>query len=67
MSSSVLLGPQSALYTAVQSTCPANFLNGAVTAAGGLSGAAVRTYGAEYQRIIALVMGAVTLVISVAL
>ncbi|OBZ74718.1 hypothetical protein A0H81_05542 [Grifola frondosa] len=38
LSSSVLLGGQSALYTAVQSTCGASFLNGAVQAAGGLSG-----------------------------
>jgi len=69
MNSSILFGPQSALYSAVQSVCPADFLSGAV-AAGGLSGgtsSAIRTYGAEYQRIIALVMGAVTLVISVAL
>jgi hypothetical protein len=69
-SSSILLAAQSALYTAVQSQCPANFLNGAVQAAGGLSGSsssAIPTYSAEYQRIIALVMGAVTLVVSVAL
>lgn len=70
MSNSVLLSVQPALYAAVQSKCPAGFLNGAVQAAGGLSGSsssAIPTYSAEYQRIIALVMGAVTLVISVAL
>jgi hypothetical protein len=70
MNNSILLGGQSALYIAVQSKCPANFLNGAVQAAGGLSGSsssAFPTYGAEYQHIIALVMGAVIMVISVAL
>lgn len=69
---SQLLSTQSALFSAVQSKCPTNFLSGAVQAAGGLSGgglssSAISTYGAEYQRIIALVMGAVTLVVSVAL
>jgi hypothetical protein len=70
LNNSILLGGQSALYTAVQSKCPANFLSGVVQAAGGLSGAissAIPTYGAEYQHIIALVMGAVIMVISVAL
>jgi hypothetical protein len=70
MNSSMLLGSQSALYNAVQSKCPANFLSGAVEAAGGLSGgtsSAIPTYGTEYQRVLALVMGAVTLAISVAL
>jgi len=69
MDNSELLSPQAALYSAVQSKCPKDFLSGAV-AAGGLSGSsssAVPTYGAEYQRIIALVMGAVTMVISIAL
>jgi len=65
---SVLLSPQLPLYNAVQSKCPANFLSGAVIAAGGLAGSsAIPAYSAEYQRIIALVMGAVTLVISFAL
>jgi hypothetical protein len=64
LNQSELLSTQSALYSAVQSKCPANFLSGAVEAAGGLSGSsAISTYGAEYQRIIALVMGAVTLVV----
>ena len=68
LNNSVLLGAQSALYTAVQSKCPANFLTGAVQAAGGLSGSsAIPTYGGEYQRIFALVMGAVTMMITVAL
>jgi len=70
INSSVLLGAQSALYFAVQNKCPANFLSGAVQAAGGLSdssSSAIPTYSAGYQRIIALVMGAVTLVIYIAL
>jgi hypothetical protein len=62
INNSVLLGSQSSLYGAVQSKCPPNFLNGAVAAAGGLSSSAISTYDAEYQRIITLVMGAVTLV-----
>jgi hypothetical protein len=69
LSNSILLSGQLALYTAVQSNCPANFLSGAVTAAGGLSGSsssAIPTYSAGYQRIIALVVGAVTM-ISIAL
>ena len=69
-SNSLLLKALSALYSAVQSQCPANFLNGAVQAAGGLSGSsssAIPTYSAEHQRVIALVMGLVTLVISAAL
>jgi len=70
INNSVLLGAQSALYNAVQSECPANFLNGAVKAAGGLSGSsssAIPTYSAGYQSVIALVIGAVTMVIYVAL
>lgn len=71
LNNSQLLGNQSALFSAVQAKCPADFLSGAVAAAGGLSGgsldsSAIPTYGAEYRRIIALVMGAATL-ISVAL
>lgn len=64
MNSSVLLAAQLALYSAVQSKCPANFLSGAVEAAGGLSdtSSAIPTFGAEYQRIITLVMGAVIMV-----
>jgi len=64
INNSILLSSQSALYSAVQSKCPSSFLNGAV-AAGGLSGStskAFSTYDTEYQRIITLVMGAVTLV-----
>lgn len=66
---SVLLAAQLPLYKAVQSKCPANFLSGAVTAAGGLSdsSSAIPTYSAGYQRTIALVMVSVTLVISIAL
>jgi hypothetical protein len=67
INSSVLLSGQLSLYNACQSKCPANFLSGAVTAAGGLSGSsssAIPTYRAGYQLIIALLMGAVTMVIS---
>ena len=67
LNNSILLGAQSALYAAVQSKCPSNFLTGAV-AAGGLAGnSAISTYGGEHQRIFALVMGAVTMMITVAL
>ena len=63
LNDSSLLGAQSALYNAVQSKCPANFLTGSVEAAGGLAGSsAIPRYGAGYQRITALVMGAVTLI-----
>jgi hypothetical protein len=71
LNNSELLSTQSALFSAVQTKCPANFLSGAVQAAGGLSdssqSSAIAAYGAEYQHIIALMMGAVTLVVSVAL
>lgn len=68
LNQSELLGTQSALYNAVQNICPQGFLSGAVEAAGGLSGSsAISTYGAEYQRTLALVMGAVTLVVAVVL
>jgi len=61
---SSILGMQSALYNAVEAKCPANFLTGSVEAAGGLAGtsSAIPTYSAGYQRIIALAMGAVTLI-----
>lgn len=63
INNSVLLSSQPALYTAVQDKCPQNFLSGAVEAAGGLSGSSSSSaYGADYQRIITLVMGAVALV-----
>lgn len=41
LAASVLLGGQSALYQAVQSTCGSTFLSGAVAAAAGLSGGVV--------------------------
>ncbi|GJE88996.1 hypothetical protein PsYK624_050850 [Phanerochaete sordida] len=68
MSNSILLGGQSALYSAVQSTCGASFLSGAVQAAGSLSGgvisqhssgAAPNAHGAHAGGIAAL-LGAVT-------
>jgi len=69
---SLILNTQTALYTAVQGKCGATFLSGAVQAAGGLSNtgigsSAIPTYGTEYQHITALVMGAMTLVASIAL
>jgi hypothetical protein len=69
LQNSQILSTQPALLSAVQSKCPADFLSGAVQAAGGLSGSssAIPTYGAEYQRILALVMGVATLVVSVSL
>ena len=70
INSTVLLSGQLPLYNACQTKCPANFLSGAVEAAGGLSGSsssAIPTYSAGSQRIIALLMVAVTLVISNAL
>ena len=59
--------PYSTLYNTIQSKSLANFLSGTVQAAGSLSGSstsAIPTYSTGYQRIIALVMGAVTLVIT---
>jgi len=73
INSSQLLSQQSPLFNAVQSKCNATFLSGAVAAAGGLSGdgtassSAISTYSAEYQRVIALVVGVMTLIVSVAL
>ena len=70
INSTVLLSGQLPLYNACQSKCPANFLSGTVEAAGGLSGSsssAIPTYSAGYQRIIALLVVTVTLVISNAL
>lgn len=65
---SQILANQSALYSAIQSKCPTGFLSGAVAAAGGLSGSsAVPTYGAGYQRMIALAMGVVTLIVALVL
>ncbi|OCH92537.1 hypothetical protein OBBRIDRAFT_811591 [Obba rivulosa] len=46
LGSSQLLGGQSALYQAVQTTCGASFLSGAVQAAGGLSGGILKSNGA---------------------
>ncbi|EKM52395.1 uncharacterized protein PHACADRAFT_260741 [Phanerochaete carnosa HHB-10118-sp] len=69
MPNSVLMSGQAPLYQAVQSKCGANFLNGAVQAAGSLSGsvigqlgsgAAPRVSGAHTGGIAAL-LGAVTI------
>jgi len=69
LSNSQLLDTQPSLYDAVKKKCPANFLSGAVQAAGGLSGgilssAAVTTINAEQKTAIALVMGTAMLVIA---
>jgi uncharacterized membrane-anchored protein YitT (DUF2179 family) len=71
LNQSQLLDTQSALYNAIQSKCPSGFLNGAVQAAGGLSGGAftsgaVSTVSSEYQSILALAMGVATLAVSIA-
>jgi len=53
------------LYTAVQSKCGANFLSGAVQAAGGIAGGilsgAPRTVGGDYKGTIAVMLGLVSL------
>lgn len=68
INNSQILSNQSALYSAIQSKCPAGFLSGAVIAAGGLSGSsAIPTYGAGHQRMIALAMGVVTLIVALVL
>ncbi|KAF8900427.1 hypothetical protein CPB84DRAFT_1836572 [Gymnopilus junonius] len=73
LNQSELLDTQSALYQAVQSKCPSNFLSGAVQAAGGLSSGggllssgAVSTISSEYQSFLAVAMGVATLAVSVA-
>lgn len=72
LNQSELLDTQSALYQAVQSKCPSNFLSGAVQAAGGLSSGpgllssgAVSTISSEYQSFLAIAMGVATLAVSV--
>ncbi|KAH9477108.1 hypothetical protein JR316_0011024 [Psilocybe cubensis] len=71
LSQSLLLSTQSDLYSAIQQKCPANFLSGAVQAAGGLSGGtfssgAVSTVGAASSGLFAIAMGVATLGFSVA-
>jgi len=71
LNSSSLLGTQSALYNAIVAKCPTNFLtNSGAEAAGGLSGSpssAISTYGAGYQRLVALLVGGVTMIVFFAL
>jgi hypothetical protein len=69
ISNSPLLDNQPALLAAVKDKCPAGFLNGAVQAAGGLSGgtlssAALATFESEQKAMIALAMGLSTLALS---
>ncbi|CAA7262026.1 unnamed protein product [Cyclocybe aegerita] len=71
LSSSQLLDTQSALYNAITEKCPANFLNNAVQAAGGISqgglfSGAVSTLP-EHRSLISLALGAATLAASFAL
>ncbi|PPQ80328.1 hypothetical protein CVT25_003611 [Psilocybe cyanescens] len=73
LTASLLLSTQSDLYTAIQQKCPANFLSGAVQAAGGLSSGsgifssgAVSTVSSEYSSILAIAMGVATLGFTVA-
>jgi len=71
---STLLAGQSDIYVAVQSKCPSNFMNGAVQAAGGLSGGsglpgfsssgAVKSTGVEFRGLAGLLMGVVTLAVA---
>ncbi|KAI0920633.1 hypothetical protein AcW1_002319 [Taiwanofungus camphoratus] len=70
LSASPLMKGQSALYSAVQSTCGASFLNGAVQAAGSLShgligGAAPRAVSSNTGMLSALMGGLVLVVASV--
>jgi len=69
LANSQLLDTQPSLYDAVKQKCPANFLSGAVQAAGGLSGgafssAAVTTIDAEQKTVIGLVMGTAMLALA---
>jgi len=68
---SQILKGQTELYTAVQGTCGANFMSGAVQAAGGLSGGTFSSgalaVGADLQKIVGLVTGAFILAVSSAL
>jgi len=66
LGSSQLLGGQSALYQAVQTTCGASFLSGAVQAAGGLSGGILKSGAAPVAAlsnsgVVGTVLGAVAL------
>lgn len=63
--SSQLFPGQSDLYNAVQRTCGASFLSGAVQAAGGL--ATSGAVGVDFQKIIGFVAGAFILAVSLAL
>jgi len=69
LNQSQLLDTQSALYSAIQSKCPAGFLNGAVQAAGGIVTEGPFSSGAvsaEFQSILVLAMGVATLAVSFA-
>jgi hypothetical protein len=69
LGNSQLLGGQDALVGSIQEKCGANFLNGAVQAAGGikqdtLSSAAVRDVSNNFASLVAVVAGAMPLVVS---
>ncbi|KXN83201.1 hypothetical protein AN958_01715, partial [Leucoagaricus sp. SymC.cos] len=68
LSSSILLGGQNALVGAIQQKCGANFLNGAVQAAGGIKqgtfSGAVRGVSDRFAGAIAIVAGGLTVAIS---
>lgn len=68
LSQSELLGGQNELVGAIQQKCGANFLNGAVQAAGGIKSGqfsgAVKGVSDRYSSIVAIVAGGLTLAIS---
>lgn len=69
LSASSLLGGQTELVGAIQKTCGANFLNGAVQAAGGiksgeLSSGAVKGVSDRFSGLVAVVAGGLTVAIS---
>jgi len=69
LSASSLLGGQTELVGAIQKTCGANFLNGAVQAAGGiksgeLTSGVVSRINARFSGVVAIVAGGLTVAIS---
>jgi len=65
LSQSTMFGGQTVLYNAIQSTCGASFLSGAVQAAGGISGGilsgAPRTVGVDFRGMMVVMLGVVGL------
>ncbi|KAF4611474.1 hypothetical protein D9613_003907 [Agrocybe pediades] len=70
LTNSKLLDTQQPLYDAITQKCPADFLNGAVQAAGGLGksgglfSGATSAISSEYQAVLAIAMGVTTLAVS---